>query len=78
MNSIEIPMGEEQFTVLKQRAGIPAALNSGTITQQGVTAQWEYEARPPDGGVLIVTILKKPMLVPESFIVSRFRKWAGL
>lgn len=75
---IEIPMTEDELTVLKAAVGIPSAENSGTITRQGVTARWQYEQRPPDGGVLMATILKKPMLVPESFIVSRFRKWAGL
>jgi hypothetical protein len=75
---MEIPMTQEQLTVLKQRAGLPLSPNSGTITQQNVTARWEFEERPPDGGVLTVTILKKPRLVPESFIFSRFRKWAGV
>jgi hypothetical protein len=76
---MEIPITPEQFAALQKRAGIAADVTSGMVDQQGVTAHWAYEERPPDGGVLVGTILKKPSrLVPDSFIWSRFRKWAGL
>ena len=75
---MEIPCSSEQFSTLQQRGGIAAGVTSGIVEQYGVKAHWQHEERPPDGGVLMVTILKKPMLLPLSLIESRFRKWAGL
>jgi hypothetical protein len=70
---MQMPMTPDQFTVLQQRAGVAPDVTSGTVTQQGVTAEWGYAS-----GILTATILKKPRLLSESFIMSRFRKWAGL
>ena len=70
---ITLALTPEQFAALKEKAGIPAAQISGTIDQKGVVARWDYLA-----GLLSVTILKKPALVPESFILNRFKKWANL
>lgn len=70
---MQFPMTPDQFATLQQRAGIPAEDTSGIVEQQGVKAHWTYA-----DGVLTAAILKKPRLVPESFIAGRFRKWAGL
>jgi hypothetical protein len=70
---MQFPMTPQQFATLQQRAGIPAEETSGMVEQQGVKAHWSYQ-----DGMLTATILKKPRLVPESFIAGRFKKWAGL
>lgn len=70
---ITLALTPEQFATLKEKAGIPAAQITGTVDQEGVVAHWDYI-----GGLLTVTILSKPRLVPESFILNRFKKWANL
>lgn len=45
--------------------------NTGEATSSGVTVSYEYDGR----STLSVSILHKPMLVPESAIVSRIREW---
>lgn len=70
---MDFPITPEQFAAIQQKAGVDAAETRGTVTQQGVVAGWSYSQ-----GVLTATILKKPRLIPESYIWKRFRAWAGL
>jgi hypothetical protein len=70
---MQIPMSPDQFTVLRQKAGIAPDTFAGTVDQQGVMAEWKYAE-----GVFTATILKKPRMVPEALIWNRFRKWAGM
>jgi hypothetical protein len=64
-----------QFSQIQQKAGIPSTEMNGTVTQSGVTAGWSYS---PSLEQLTATILKKPRLIPEGLVWSRFRSWAGL
>lgn len=70
---MQFRMTAEQFATLQKRAGIPPGETSGIVEQEGVKAEWKYM-----DGTLTATILKKPRLVPESFIAARFKKLAGL
>lgn len=45
--------------------------NAGELTSSGVTVSYRYDGEEK----LNITILEKPMLVPESAIVGRIREW---
>jgi hypothetical protein len=45
--------------------------NSGEVTSSGVIVSYEYDG----SSTLTVKILYKPMLIPESAVVSRIREW---
>lgn len=76
---IEVPMSEAQFAEATQRLqqnGIQLSGPSGTLSRQGITAEYAYAE-----GVLRINIVKKPMLIPESLIESQLKSYlaqAGL
>lgn len=76
---IEVPMTEAQFaeaTRRLQQNGIQLSGPSGTLSRQGITAEYAYA-----DGVLRIKIVKKPMLVPESLIEGQLKSYlaqAGL
>lgn len=45
---------------------------SGSVTDEGVTANFSYSTATQ---VLTVTIIKKPFLVSEGFIEGKVREW---
>lgn len=70
---IEIPMTEAQFSAATNRLqqnGIQITGPSGTLSRQGVTADYEY-----GNGVLRIKIVKKPMLLPESLIENQLKSY---
>ena len=70
---IEVPMSEEQFASASRRLadnGIALTGPSGTLTKDGITAKYEHVA-----GLLRITILDKPFLLPESLIEGRLKAY---
>jgi hypothetical protein len=70
---IEVPLTEAQFaeaTKRLQQNGIQLTGPSGTLSKQGITASYDYS-----NGIMRITIIKKPMLVPESFIESQLKSY---
>lgn len=70
---IEVPMTDEQFASATRRLaanGITLAGPSGTLSKDGITAKYEHA-----GGILRVTILEKPFLLPESLIEGRLKAY---
>ena len=70
---IEVPLTEAQFAEAGRRlqsAGVQLTGRSGTLSRQGITANYEYA-----NGVLRIHIVKKPMLIPESLIESQLKSY---
>ena len=70
---IELPMTDEQFATATRRFqqnGITLTGPTGTLSKDGVTAQYEHA-----GGTLRITILEKPFLLPESLIEGRLKAY---
>ncbi len=70
---IEVPMSEEQFATATRRLaanGIALDGPSGTISKDGITAKYEHAA-----GLLRITVLDKPFLLPESLIEGRLKAY---
>lgn len=70
---IEVPMSEEQFATATRRLaanGIALDGPSGTIAKDGITAKYEHAA-----GLLRITVLDKPFLLPESLIEGRLKAY---
>ena len=66
---IEIPMSETQFAAAAQRLrtnGIELAGTTGTITKDGVTAEYLYTE-----GKLAIKIVDHPFFLPLSLIESK-------
>jgi hypothetical protein len=55
--------------------GIPVPeADAGRIEIKGVVAEYSYS---PSASTFTVKILKKPSLIPESFIEKQIREWFG-
>ncbi len=70
---IEIPMTDAQFAEASRRLqqrGIELKGPTGTMSRQGITARYEHA-----NGVLRVTIVEKPFLLPESMIEGQMRSY---
>ena len=70
---IEVPMSDAQFASATRRLaanGIHLAGPSGTLSKDGITARYEH-----GDGLLRITILEKPFLLPESLIEGRLRAY---
>lgn len=73
---IRIPMTQAQFdaAAAKLKAeGVELMGHSGDLRRSGVTAHYEF-----DGEELVVTVPKKPMLVPLSYVEGQIRQWLGV
>ena len=70
---IELPMTDDQFAAAPRRLGqngITLTGPAGTLSKDGVTARYEHAA-----GLLRITILEKPFLLPESLIEGRLKAY---
>lgn len=70
---IELPMTDDQFAAATRRLaqnGIALTGSAGTLTKDGVTAKYEHAA-----GLLRISILEKPFLLPESLIEGRLKAY---
>lgn len=68
---IEVPMTEAQFATATERLashGVQLAGPTGTLSRNGVTARYEHA-----DGVLRITIVDKPFLLPESLIEGQLK-----
>jgi hypothetical protein len=77
------PLTPQQFSALRTRlleTGITLpAENQGMLTFKGIELKYAYF--PPDSmraGSLILSILKRPMLIPPSIIWEQVNKWVGV
>lgn len=74
---IRVPMTQAQFDAaaakLKAEQGIVLAGHSGDLQKSGVTAHYEF-----DGDELMVTVPKKPMLIPLSYVEGQIKQWLGV
>lgn len=70
---IELPMTDAQFAKASRRLasnGIELTGAAGTLTKDGVTAHYQHA-----DGLLCITIVDKPFLLPESLIEGRLRAY---
>jgi hypothetical protein len=70
---IEIPMSEAQFAAATQRLrtnGIELTGTTGTLSKDGVTANYTYGA-----GKLAVEIVDRPSLLPLSLIEGKLQSY---
>ena len=70
---IEMPMTDAQFAAATRRLqqnGIELTGPEGTLTKDGITARYEHA-----DGLLRVTVLDKPFLLPESLIEGRLKAY---
>lgn len=70
---IEIPMSETQFAAATQRLrtnGIVLAGTTGTLTKDGVTAEYLYAE-----GKLAIKIVDHPFFLPLSLIESKLQSY---
>jgi hypothetical protein len=70
---ITIPISDTQFDSLTTRLrsnGIDLTGPSGTLTKDGVTAQYTHAA-----GKLTVEITNRPSLLPLSLIEAKLQSW---
>ncbi len=70
---IEVPMTDDQFATATRRLaqnGIQLTGPTGTLSKDGITAKYEHAA-----GLLRITILDKPFLLPESLIEGRLKAY---
>lgn len=70
---IELPMTDDQFAAASRRLqqnGITLTGPAGTLSKDGVTAKYEHAA-----GLLRISILEKPFLLPESLIEGRLKAY---
>jgi hypothetical protein len=68
---IEIPMNETQFAAAKQQLatqGVDLSEPSGTISRQGVTADYAWADNK-----LTIEVKAHPMFLPKSMIESRLK-----
>ncbi len=70
---IEVPMSDAQFASASRRLavnGIELTGPSGQLSKDGITARYEHA-----DGLLRITILDKPFLLPESLIEGRLKAY---
>lgn len=68
---VEIPLTEAQFDEASRRlraAGIDISGPAGTLSRDGITANYRYA-----NGVLSIEVVNKPFLLPLSLIESQMR-----
>jgi hypothetical protein len=70
---VEVPLTEAQFDEASRRlraAGIDISGQAGTLSRDGITANYRYA-----NGVLSIEVVNKPFLLPLSLIESQMRSY---
>lgn len=70
---VEVPLTEAQFDEASRRlraAGIDISGPAGTLSRDGITANYRYA-----NGVLSIEVVNKPFLLPLSLIESQMRTY---
>jgi hypothetical protein len=62
----------KQELIKQQNLEMPPG-NAGEVEAAGITIVYNYDG----ASLLTIDIVHKPMLIPESMIVSRLREWFG-
>ncbi len=74
---IRVPMTQAQFDAAAAKVeaaqGVYLTGHSGDLQRSGVTAHYEF-----DGDELTVDVVKKPMLIPLSYVEGQIKQWLGV